>query len=404
MTPPPPPGHRPVETRPGEHVGDLEAEVMELRRKLTASERALAHSERLQALGQLISGVAHELANPLTAMIARATLIGGAKTLDAARAHAEIIEAQGKRATQIVRNLSSFARRRAAAPAVVSLNTVVRSVIELHGYQLEANQIELVVELEPDLSPVQADPHEMEQVVLNLVMNAQYAMVQAHGRGRLEITTRSDGELVHLTVEDDGPGIPDDVASQIFKPFFSTKGEAGTGLGLAITQDLVKRSGGRIRLRTQPGAGTAMTIELPCTRAEAPAIDTTEPTTVAPRLRGRFLVVDDERDIGELIAELLRRQGYEVEYVESAMRALERLRGGTFQGIISDLRMPDMNGTAFWEAVCREQPALARRMIFVTGDHAAPESAKLLEVTGCPCLTKPFRSEELYEAVAGVLA
>jgi CheY-like chemotaxis protein len=237
-------------------------------------------------------------------------------------------------------------------------------------------------------------------------MNAQYAMVQAHGRGRLEITTRSDGELVHLTVEDDGPGIPDDVASQIFKPFFSTKGEAGTGLGLAITQDLVKRSGGRIRLRTQPGGGAAMTIELPRTRAEAPA-DPAEPGPVAapaPRPRGRFLVVDDEPDIGELIAELLRRQGYEVEYVESAMRALERLRGGAFQGIISDLRMPDMNGTAFWEAVRREQPALARRMIFITGDHATPESAKLLEITGCPCLTKPFRSEELFEAVAGVLA
>src|SRR5262249_10705028 len=154
---------------------------------------------------------------------------------------AQIIEAQGKRATLIVRNLSSFARRRSSALAPISLNTVVRSVVELHGYQLEANQIELALDLEPDLPAVQADPHEMEQVVLNLGMNAEYAMVQAHGRGRLEITTRSGEGLVHLTVEDNGPGIPEDVASQIFKPFFSTKGEAGTGLGLAITQDLVKR-------------------------------------------------------------------------------------------------------------------------------------------------------------------
>jgi two-component system NtrC family sensor kinase len=387
-----------VSLAPPDRTRELEAEVRELRERLAASERALAHSERLQALGQLISGVAHELANPLTAMIARATLITTARTLEAARAHAAVIEAQGKRATQIVRNLSSFARRRGSAPDSISLNAVVQAALEMHGYQLEASQVTVALDLDPALPFVHADPHEMEQVVLNLVLNAQHAMVQAHGRGRLEISTRAADGWVRLTVADDGPGIPADIAAQVFKPFFSTKGEAGTGLGLAIAQDLVSRAGGRIVLRTGPGQGTAMTIELPAGR---PPAGRSRPAP-APAARGRFLVVDDEPDIGQLVAELMRRRGYEVEYVESAVHALERLRQAPVDGIISDLRMPDMDGAAFWQAVRREQPALARRMIFITGDHAAPETARLLEATACPCLTKPFRADELYEAVAGL--
>src|SRR5262249_43744688 len=147
---------------PAARIARLEAEVRELRQKIATSERALIHTEKLQALGQLISGVAHELANPLTAMIARAALIQGTQSVGDARRHADVIEAQGQRATKIVRNLSSFARRRASTRAAVSLNSVAEAVVELHGYQLAASQIELVQDLQPDLPPVDGDPHELE--------------------------------------------------------------------------------------------------------------------------------------------------------------------------------------------------------------------------------------------------
>ena len=374
----------------------LQAEVRDLRQKLALSESALVHTEKLQALGQLISGVAHELANPLTAMIARAALIQGAKSVEDARRHASVIEQQGHRATKIVRNLSSFARRRASTRSAVCLNDVVQTVVELHGYQLAASEVQLVQDLQEPLGSVEGDAHELEQVLLNLVMNAQHAMVQAHGRGTLTVRTREAGDLVRLSVADDGPGIPADIRPQIFTPFFSTKGESGTGLGLAIVSDLITRHGGRIWVEDLEGPGTTMTVELPLVASAAPAA----PATPAPTGRGLLLVVDDEPDIGELIADLVRGRGYQAVYVESGAAALAQLSTAEFRGVLTDLRMPAMDGAELWHTLQRDCPDLARRTIFMTGDHATPETAALLEATGQPCLAKPFRADELDEALA----
>lgn len=379
-------------------VRALEAEVRQLRRKLVVSERALSQSEKLQALGQLISGVAHELANPLTAVIARAVIIRSATTLDEAKRQAETIEEQAQRATKIVRNLSAFARRRRADHATISVNDVVRSVVDLHGYQLAACNIELAVELPDDGPLVEADPHELEQVLLNLVTNAQYAMMRARGRGRLLIRATATEREVLLRVEDDGPGIPADVLPHIFEPFFTTKGEDGTGLGLAIVRDLLARHGGSISVETAEERGSTMTVVLPRVRDHIPARSTKAP----PRRRGRLLVVDDEPEVGELLASLLHRRGYEAEFVTSAALALERVRTTAFHAILTDIRMPAMRGDELWRVLSRERPDLARRTVLITGDHAAPETAELVESVGIPCLTKPFRPDELDEILAGL--
>ena len=247
-------------TATAETAARLEAEVRELRRKLTASENALVHTEQLKVFGQLISGVAHELANALTTMIGRATLVRRATTLEAARKHAEIIETQGLRATRNVRNLSSVSRGRSTTHAAVQLNDVVQSVVDLHGYQLAASQIQLVQDLEPGVTPVQGDPHDLDQVLLNLVTNAQRAMVQAGCGGTLTIRTRATEDVVRLSVEDDGSGIRAGTLPRIFEPF---------GPGLAIASDLVNRPGGRLRAENVEGQGTTMTVELPLVRGAA---------------------------------------------------------------------------------------------------------------------------------------
>jgi nitrogen-specific signal transduction histidine kinase/CheY-like chemotaxis protein len=383
-------------------IGALEAEIVQLRRQLTISERALSQSEKLKALQQLTCSVAHELANPLTAMIARAVLIGTVPSLEEAARHAAIIEEQGKRATKIVRNLSAFARRRAVTRAQFSLNDVVRAVVDVHGYQLRAANVEIVADLETEPGGVEGDPHEVEQVLLNLVANAQYAMIQAHGRGRLTFRTRSNPTGVRLLVEDDGPGIEPDVQERMFEPFFTTKGEDGTGLGLSIARDLVAAHGGRLWVDSAPRAGTRMWIELPRVPAPAAGVVPQPPLTdVRPDVpRGRVLIVDDDVEVGLLMADLLRSRGYETEYVRAGEEALARLRARRYDGLLTDLRMPDMGGDELWRTLAREQPELASRTIFMTGYYAAPETTAVLDAIGRPYLQKPFRSDELDEVLA----
>jgi two-component system NtrC family sensor kinase len=386
-----------------ERLQELESEVGQLRRKLAVSQRAMARNEKLQALGQLISGVAHELANPLTAVVACASFVTTARTLEDARRHAATIEEQGGRATRIVQTLSSFARRRAGNRCALSLNRVARAVIDLHGHHLTSSAITLDEDLEPDLPNVDGDPYELEQVVLNLVSNAHYAMAHAHHGGRLTIRTRSTDDVVRLVVEDDGPGIPRDEIPRIFEAFYTTKGEDGTGLGLAIARDIIRGHGGHLWATSDEGAGTAMTIELPRLTSTRPPL-TTEPDA---RLTSRpaqsaILVVDDEPEFGDLLSELLRRRGYETEYVESAAAALLRLQERDFDIILTDLRMPAMSGEDLWQTLRRERPALAKRTVFMTGYYAARETAAIVDAIEQPCLTKPFRASELDELLASL--
>ena len=384
-----------------ERLRALESEVQQLRRQLAISERAAARGEKLQALGQLISGVAHELANPLTAVVACAAFIATAKSLEDAQLHAATIEEQGQRATRIVQTLSSFARRRATTRCPVSLNHVVRTVIDLHG-QITASDVSLVEDLEPDLPVVEADPYELEQVLLNLVMNARYAMVSAHGRGRLTIRTRSTDDVVRLVVEDDGPGVPRAEIPRIFEAFYTTKGENGTGLGLAIARDLIHAHSGRIWAASDEGAGMAMTIELPRLHDAAAAHPGADSDPGLRFPERTILIVDDEPEFGHLLTELLHRRGYRTEYVDSAAAALERLQERDFDIILTDLRMPAMSGQDLWKTLRRDRPALAKRTVFMTGYYAARETAAIVEAMAQPCLTKPFRASELDELLASL--
>lgn len=242
------------------------AEALESR--LRSHQARLLHTEKLKALGQLVSGVAHELNNPLTAVLGRASLIEKAESLAEARRQAGKIKEAAARAAKIAKGLSTFARSHPSERGPVSLNDLARWATEFQEYQLAVDNIRIETDLEPDLPAIVGDHHELEQVLINLMLNAQHAMVTAHGSGTLQLITRRAGEWVQLRVADDGPGIPPVILPRIFEPFFTTKpaGE-GTGLGLSIVQEIVTGHGGEVWVEPSAGNGTTVVVALPPMRS-----------------------------------------------------------------------------------------------------------------------------------------
>jgi two-component system NtrC family sensor kinase len=240
------------------------------RKRLEGQARDLYHqllqAEKLASLGQTVSGVAHELNNPLATILTWAERLA-ARPLDAdLRRGVEAILAEAQRAARIVRNLLTFARKRHTTRTMVDLNAVVRQTLALRTYEQRVNQITTIEALASGLPQVFADPHQIQQVLLNLVINAEQAMLAAHGRGTLVIRTWHDAEreAVVLEVSDDGPGVPEPVQAKIFDPFFTTKEVGkGTGLGLTVAYAIVQEHGGTIGVRSDPGRGATFTVTLP---------------------------------------------------------------------------------------------------------------------------------------------
>jgi len=238
--------------------------------------------------------------------------------------------------------------------------------------------------------------------------NAEQAMVASHGRGSLVVRTWHDASIntVSFEVSDDGPGLAPEIRTKIFDPFFTTKpvGE-GTGLGLAVAYNIVKDHGGRIRVESEPGRGTSFVVELPVTAT------TETPAPLAPALapgeslRGAsVLVVEDELALANAIGDALQDAGLKVEIAGDGEEALARVRGGSYDAVICDLKMPRVSGMVIYRAIAAATPSLARRVIFVTGDVAATDAERFLAETGCRWLVKPFRIGDLLRAVRDTLA
>jgi PAS domain S-box-containing protein len=250
----------------------------------------LLQREKLAAVGQLVSGVAHELNNPLAGILAFSQLLMAAAPSDQAVRDAVVtINKEAKRAAKIISNLLLFARQRPPERTQTDLNQVVRDAVELRRYALRTHQIELHVELDPLLPHVLADGSQLQQVILNLITNAEHALRDYPGDKRLTIITRRNGELLVVTVADSGPGVPLELHDRIFNPFFTTKkvGE-GTGLGLSISDGIVREHGGQIRLASPPGEGAVFIVELPATlpgRGPHPAQGGAAPLTTETRRR-----------------------------------------------------------------------------------------------------------------------
>ncbi|HWY22220.1 MAG TPA: PAS domain S-box protein [Candidatus Acidoferrum sp.] len=235
-------------------------------------EQQIVQSERLAAMGAMIGGVAHELNNPLTSILGVSELLQDSQTTDSARKQVAILQQQARRAAEIVHNLTYFSRPPAPGKTPVSLGEIVERTLNLHAYSLRKNSITVDFLPEPSLPRVQADPHQLMQVFLNLILNAEQAIREARDRGTLRIRLGSSGESVWASFHDDGPGIPADILASIFDPFYTTKRPGrGTGLGLSICKAVMKEHNGTIEAANAPGGGAVFTVTLRAAAASSSA-------------------------------------------------------------------------------------------------------------------------------------
>ena len=352
----------------------------------------LRQREKLAAVGQLVSGVAHELNNPLAGITAFAQLLEGSGTLTPEQRDAvDTIQMEAKRAAKIVSNLLLFSRQRQPERTNIDLSRVVADTLELRRYVLTSEQIEIVTQLEPDLPQTWADPFQLQQVILNLLVNAEHALRGRRGKRRLTLRTFRSGDRIVATVSDNGPGISAERLSRIFEPFYTTKplGE-GTGLGLSISHGIVRQHNGELRARSVPGEGATFEIELPVVGAESEmASESSHDPARMPRQR-RFLIVDDEPAMRTALQLHLRRSGNFADAVGDRHAALALLATRSYGAIFLDLRLPDLGGETLFAELVERDPDHAGRVIFATADIESPPARHFLQHAGRPFVGKPF--------------
>jgi len=353
----------------------------------------LIQSEKMSAIGQLVSGVAHELNNPLAGISAFAQLLLTEKRFPPdQRTAAEMIYAEARRASRIVQNLLTFARQHKPERTSTSLNQVLDDALELRGYELRVRGIEVVRDYDEDLPETMADAHQLQQVFLNLITNAEQAMEKRQGNTqRLLVSTRRAGNVIRIEVEDSGPGIPPNLLERIFNPFFTTKPTgSGTGLGLSISLGIVREHEGKIWAENAPTGGAHFTIELPLVASQEGEQFAETPTTAGAGERLRILVVDDEASVRVALQRYFASRGHEIETTASGRDALARLREGTFDAVVVDMRMPDLSGEQLYEELRVKDPGHAERVIFTTGQLVDEQVRNFLASTGRPYIPKPF--------------
>ena len=366
-------------------------------------------SSRLAAVGEMAAGIAHEINNPLTGIIGFSELLLEQKDLaDGVKENAVIISRESQRIKDIVRRMLTFARQSAPQKSAVDIHELIDNTLELRKYVLETANIKVIRRYDRSLPWLTVDSGQMQQVFLNILVNAEYAMKEHHGRGEITITTGWADDRIRLSFRDNGPGMTPEVRQKLFQPFFTTKdpGE-GTGLGLALSLGIVREHGGEMTAVSAPGEGSEFIIDLPSSAAGAPEAVSPATDSGNDEYSGkllRLLVVDDEPAVRAMVSRIFGGNGHRVDECDRATGVMDLLADNdyAYDAILLDIRMPGMSGTELFSRILEKHPEQARRVIFITGDTSDLVTRKYLETHSIAYVSKPFDRAALEAAVKRV--
>ncbi|MEI9852203.1 MAG: ATP-binding protein [Sphingomonas sp.] len=383
-------------------TGGFTLDLTERRRAeaaLARSRETLYQTEKLSALGSLLAGVSHELNNPLSIVVAQAVMMERQSRGGELAERAQKIRKAADRCARIVQTFLAMARQKRPEREAVDLNAVAMAAYELAEYGLKTGGIAGTRLLAPSLPPIHADADQLHQIIINLIVNAQHALTEAGEPDRALTLRTAVGEAagtVILEVADNGPGIPDEARRRIFEPFYTTKPQGqGTGVGLSFSQGLAEAHGGRLEL-VPAERGACFRLTLPIDSEQARPAPAAEPEPAAEIPARRALVVDDEQEIAESLADFLSIEGFACDIAVGGAAAQARLAAGDYDLIVSDLRMPGIDGPQLHAWLAAERPDLAGRMAFATGDTLGAQAAQFLDAVKRPVLEKPFMPDAVH--------
>ncbi len=376
------------------------------------SEERRRREQALRELGALVAGIAHELNNPLTSVVTYSEILAqeGEGLPPEARETAEILAHEGRRAARIARQLLDKVRQREGRVAEFDLNRAVDQAVRARRARFAAHGITVISELERGLPPVLGKLDEVEQIVANLLANAEDAMYSAHGGGLLRIRTQLDRDFAVLVVEDDGPGVPAELLARIFEPFFTTKGDRGTGLGLAIARRIAREAGGDLEAVNAANGGARFILRLPVAEPKASpdkalaASKEALPASPAPKAQLQVLVVDDEPHIRGALKRFLESQGHRVALASDLPEAIKSIEEAGFDAILCDVHLPGGTGMELYTVLRSLRPKLRCRFVLMTGDILGAEVAAFLAQHGSPHLAKPFELSDVSRVLGSVMA
>jgi CheY-like chemotaxis protein len=374
-------------------------------------ERNLIQIEKLNSLGNLVAGFAHELNNPLTSVIGFAQLLMTTRQDHEYQEEIGIIHTHALRCKKIVDNLLTFARKHVPEKKRVNVNGVVRSTLDLLNYQLDRSEIEMVPSLTPKLPRVWADASQLQQVLVNLIENARYELKGQRGKRCMSISTGQSDDWIVIKLFNNGPGISEETRGKIFDPFFTTKppGE-GTGLGLSLSYGIIQEHEGTLGVKNRPEGGVEFIIKLPWSedseyeRRKESGWDQREMREY-PYAGKRILVVSEEEEICESMADSLAKLAVEMEAAREGNEAIQKLSTSNFDLLLLDIRLSELNGISLNKRILEQWPAYRNRILFLTGEtvDAQGDDSFLAGWDQSRVITNPFNLHILTAKLAACL-
>lgn len=358
-------------------------------------------TSRLAAIGEMAAGIAHEINNPLTSVLGFSELLLKQDPPENIKEELQIVADGSQRIANIVKRLLTFARQNKPVKINTSINELIENTIKLRSYVLQTANIDVLTSLDETLPEIYADPGQLQQVFLNLIVNAEQSMQSTHRKGELKIITRKHGDHIRIIFRDNGCGISRENLNRIFEPFFTTKEpNEGTGLGLSLSHSIILEHHGEMWVESEPGQGATFYIELPIRKNSTET--GCQPDTPKTTVSAKILAIDDEPAILKYLQAALTASGHRIDCIDNPEKALAS-DIENYDLILLDIRMPGMSGIQLYEQMLQQHPSVQGRVIFITGDTSNTEVRDFLTQTNLPCLFKPLDAGELNQTIAAML-